>query len=406
MLAVAALMLSVSLGGAQPSTWESQPSQPTPETQEKLRELVAAMPQNSPVRQMVEHGKHGDGVRQPWMDQMRGFGIKAAQVEVHMLWLFGPKALKPVRVVYYTDYASDTAQITDQARIIRIRAVGLEEELKEAALQLAPHSTWIDLPYPEGRPFRAATSVVLFDNEWLPSPPRLFTLFGPHESPLVAAVGNGDLADVDRLLGSRKTHVHELNQALFLACWRDNDLNHVLLARLLRAGADPNATNEGSEFRTPLMSAVWGEAPQLVSILIAAGAKINGAQGYADETPLTLAASEPNDATTIIEELLAAGADVKAANQYGLNALMNATHRQPIGVLELLITHGADVNARDHEGRTALMFAAERQNLEAVKVLAAAHADITARNKKGQTAMTIGTSRDIINFLKELGTPQ
>ena len=313
------------------------------------------------------------------MEAMRSEGVKAVQVEVYLTWFFGPRRLRPVRVLYFTEY-DGRSQIVDEKQLGRFRSIGLESTLKKAALRYAPQGHWVDLPFPIFLPFAAATSVILFEDEWLPTPPQMFTTFGPGRPPLIAAVGIGDEADVNRILSSGKASKQELNSALFFVC---NDDGSRLLRRLLDAGADPNTYVDKRKEEvgyTPLMAAVWNHAPGAAETLLAAGARVNGAQGYGGETPLTLAAGSPSDAERIVLILLDKGADVNAANEYGLTALMDAPHRQPARVIELLVKRGADTNARDHQGRTALMFAAEDGNFEAVQVLLLSHPDISARN--------------------------
>jgi ankyrin repeat protein len=267
---------------------------------------------------------------------------------------------------------------------------------------MAPHGLWIDLPHSVFQPFRAATAVTIWDDPWLPTPPNRFTTFGPGRPPLVAAVGFGDLADIDRLLTSGKVDRKAINDALWYAC---GDQDPTILRRLLKARADVNQTSGGQEFGTCLMSAIWSNAPEAVKVLLASGAKVNGAQGKYGETPLTLAASNGSKSIGIVKLLLDAGADVKAANSYGLTAVMKTANHipEPSSVLELLVGHGADVNARTQTGRTALAFAAERGNVEAIQVLLAAHADVNARDDRGQSALDIAANTQVADLLTAAG---
>jgi ankyrin repeat protein len=106
-----------------------------------------------------------------------------------------------------------------------------------------------------------------------------------------------------------------------------------------------------------------------------------------------------------VKLLLDAGADVKAANSYGLTAVMKTANHipEPSSVLELLVGHGADVNARTQTGRTALAFAAERGNVEAIQVLLAAHADVNARDDRGQSALDIAANTQVADLLTAAG---
>jgi ankyrin repeat protein len=151
------------------------------------------------------------------------------------------------------------------------------------------------------------------------------------------------------------------------------------------------------------MTAIGNNASAAVETLLGAGAKVNGPQGYAGETPLTLAARGPSDMERITVMLLDAGADVNATNEYGLTALMDATHRQPAVVIEMLIKRGAEVDTRDHQGRTALQFAAERGNVEAVRVLLGSHPNVNMKDDRGNTALSVAHNLEIAQLLREAG---
>jgi ankyrin repeat protein len=317
-----------------------------------------------------------------------------------MTWFFGPRHLKPVRIMYFADYGR---QVVDEPALERFRKSGLEDAIKREAKIRAPHGRWVDLPAPVFWPFRAATTVILFDEEWLPIPPNLFTTFGPTRPPLIAAVGQGDEVDVNDLLASGHVSRKDVSSALFFAC---NDSQTRLLRRLLDAGGDPNVyvnTRNEEEAYTPLMTAIGNHASAAVETLLAAGAKVNGPQGYAGETPLTLTARSSSDTERITALLLDAGADVNATNEYGLTALMDATHRQSAVVIEMLIKHGAVVDTRDHQGRTALQFAAERGNVDAVQVLLGSNPNVNAKDDRGNTPLSVAHNPQIAQLLREAG---
>lgn len=334
---------------------------------ERAKEIASRLPSDNYVRHLIEAGTYGDGVEQPWQAEMRGFGVKAATVEVNMVWFLGPRWLRPVRVVYSGSY-DGSDQIIDTAMLKRIRNSGLESNLKAQAVRVAPNGHWRDLPFPIFWPFRAATAVTLWDDPWLPTPPHMFTTFGPGRPPLVAAVGFGDLADVDRLIRTGAVHRGQINEALWYAC---GNRDTAILQRLLRAGADVNQLRTGAEFGTCLMSAIWSNSIEAVKVLLAAGASVNGTQGTDGETPLILAASMGAQSAEIVKLLLDHGANVHASNSYGLTALMMAVSRNPEPpiLLEMLIQRGADVNAADKRGRTVLAFAREHNNKAAIEVL-------------------------------------
>ena len=123
------------------------------------------------------------------------------------------------------------------------------------------------------------------------------------------------------------------------------------------------------------------------------------------------------DALDVVDLLLAAGANPKAANRYGVTPsrwrrptatraswsgcceaaptrtqrcpaakqlLMTAARTGDVAVLKALIEANAEVNARESSrGQTALMWAAAENNAAAIKVLVDAGADIKARTSEG-----------------------
>src|SRR5438034_9744332 len=89
------------------------------------------------------------------------------------------------------------------------------------------------------------------------------------------------------------------------------------------------------------------------------------------------------------EELLVrAGANVKAANRYGVTPLSLACTNGNGAIVELLLAAGADPNTVLPGGETALMTAARTGKIEAVKALLSHGAVVDAKeSRRGQTAV-------------------
>jgi ankyrin repeat protein len=121
---------------------------------------------------------------------------------------------------------------------------------------------------------------------------------------------------------------------------------------------------------------------EIVDVLIRAGADVKAANRYGT-TPLALACTNGNAA--IIERLLGAGADANAALPGGETALMTAARTGRVDALKVLLAHGADVNAHEAtRGQTALMWAAAQNNIAAIRALIDAGADVHARSREPQ----------------------
>ena len=137
--------------------------------------------------------------------------------------------------------------------------------------------------------------------------------------------------------------------------------------------ADPQGPRRTADAVTPLLTAIYDGDLQAVDRLIAAGANVRAANREG-VTPLAMASLDGN--LPVIDRLLKAGADPKERGPNGETPLMFAARNGRVDVIRRLLAAGADVNARESlRGTTALMWAAEQRHPEAVKALLAAGAD-------------------------------
>jgi len=137
-------------------------------------------------------------------------------------------------------------------------------------------------------------------------------------------------------------------------------------------GAGPSTT-PGAGGVTPLLTAIYHGDLQAVDRLIAAGADVRAANREG-VTPLAMASLDGD--LPIIDRLLKAGADAKARGPNGETPLMLAARNGRVDVIRRLVAAGAEVNVREAlRGTTALMWAAEQRHPDAVKALLAAGAD-------------------------------
>jgi ankyrin repeat protein len=129
-----------------------------------------------------------------------------------------------------------------------------------------------------------------------------------------------------------------------------------------------------------LVEAVKQGDHAVVQSLLAAQANVNAAE--LDGTTALMWAATRND-LDMADLLLRAGADVKAANQYGATALYAAAASPDAAMTERLLAAGADPNAHLLSGETPLMEASRRGNLPIVAALLAAGADPNAQEANG-----------------------
>lgn len=133
-----------------------------------------------------------------------------------------------------------------------------------------------------------------------------------------------------------------------------------------------------------LMRDVRSKSSNAVNQRLPRGADINAADEWG-MTPL-MQASVRNRLKTAAH-LLGSGADMEdVENSVGCNALTFACLSGSFEVVRILLDHGGNVNARDRFSRTALMAAAATGNIGAVLLLLTNGADAQLESKFGTTA--------------------
>lgn len=138
--------------------------------------------------------------------------------------------------------------------------------------------------------------------------------------------------------------------------------------------------------------------------LIAAGANVKAADRYG-VTPLSIAATNGNAA--MISLLLKAGADPNTTLPGGETVLMTAARTGRLDAVRTLIEAGADVNAKEsRRNQTALFWAAAEGHAPVVELLISRGADFRARLGSGYTPFLIAAregKRDAMAALLRAG---
>lgn len=159
--------------------------------------------------------------------------------------------------------------------------------------------------------------------------------------------------------------------ALMLAAERGPVAN---VLTLLEHGADPNLTDDADR----------------TALIYAARASRSGVRDQRERSNRPMNHRRDSDNIRKAVALIAAGADVHAADRSGDDALMHAANRGDLAMVEYLLARGASVTTNNEHGETALMLAARRLDRDAPQVVARLlgwGADIDAVDQRGWTAL-------------------
>lgn len=103
----------------------------------------------------------------------------------------------------------------------------------------------------------------------------------------------------------------------------------------------------------------------------------------------------------LVQELLAAGADLHAVNADGNQALWLACVGENVDNIRLLVAAGIDIAHVNLTGATALMFAASSGRAAAVAALLAAGADPAQETDLGLTALDMAATKECLDLMRE-----
>lgn len=173
--------------------------------------------------------------------------------------------------------------------------------------------------------------------------------------------------------------------------------NDLAAARALMRDGEVNAAQVDG--MTALHWAVQHDDLATAKALLAAKANPKAENRYG-VTPLSLACTNGNAA--MITLLLDAGAEVNAPLRGGETPLMTAARTGQLEPVKILLARGAAVDAKIGDGQTALMWAAADGHAAVVEALIAAKADLHAKVPLGLDALLFGVRGGHIEVARAL----
>ncbi len=213
-----------------------------------------------------------------------------------------------------------------------------------------------------------------------------------------AESGNAEIAGELITMGAR-VDARDGNNETPLHLALRNEREKVALL-LLRAGADCSGVNyRGWSVFHEIAAGQFSQ--KLVKTASEAGASINAPDQWGVGSPLHVAAQVARKRT--VEQFIAAGADVDAANGNGVTPFLLAALADRPSVAKALLAAGADVNAADDRGRTALHFAARQRNHRMVQLLIENGASMSLKDDLEQTPAQIVLAFEALHMIEALG---
>jgi len=279
-------LLAVLLGALVPTLCRAQGRSAKVVSEESTGEAKTQATSTHPSLQEDDTSLKGDRNHYSWMDSMQQQQVRRAVVRTVFVWRGKPEDVTVSKIVYFSKYEHDCAQIDDPKRLSQFQASGLEKQLSDAAIAHTKRANWISMDKIH-KPKRGVAIIELLDSESLPLRPDILVPALPASSPFRIAVDMDDVYGTTAILKEGVSST-ERDQGLWATLVVDDSC---MTGAILKFGANPNLTDASG--LTVLMTAVRYQALANVMLLVKAGANVN-AKADNGQTALSLAKGAGN----------------------------------------------------------------------------------------------------------------
>ncbi|CAN9217724.1 unnamed protein product [Alternaria alternata] len=208
---------------------------------------------------------------------------------------------------------------------------------------------------------------------------------------------------IARAIASGKFQIDSQNSYSKNILWWACENGFETLAKLLLVGDSTLVNSYNVSYSTtPLRLAVKGRHPEVIEVLLEAGADIDAL--VLGDTALYTAVLQGH--TEIVALLLDKGADVNALSGVKDNAISRASYLGNKEMIDLLLERGADINAMAVEGDAALHNASFKGHKEILELLISKGANVNAQGHyygTGIQAASLGGNKEILELLIDKG---
>jgi ankyrin repeat protein len=144
--------------------------------------------------------------------------------------------------------------------------------------------------------------------------------------------------------------------------------------------------------------------PNIIELLIDAGADVNGTMEHNGDTP-AIVASE-NDSTEALECLIKNGANINQTNDNGENAIFCASRyntKETLAIVKMLHKNGCSINQTNVDGFNPVMWASKHGNYKILGyLLQHENCDFETKNNDDKNAFDLATEGNHVRCLNLL----